>query len=102
MANRKSRISKDSLYISQELESNLQDRLSRIQGHVGGIKKMLAEHRDCDDILTQAAGVKAAIIQVEILLLEGHLDACVAESIRDGDDKLPVERFKGSLSRVLK
>ena len=89
-------------YIETVLEDNLQDRLSRIEGHVRGIKKMLAEHRDCDDILTQVSGVKAAINQVAILLLEGHLETCVAESLRTGDGTVQLERFKSSLSRVLK
>ena len=90
------------LYITTELESSLQDRLSRIEGHVRGVKKMLAEHRDCDDVLTQVSGVKAAITQVAILLLEGHLETCVAAGLRSGDGTVPVERFKDSLSRVLK
>ena len=91
-----------SVYLTPELERNLQARLSRIEGHVRGINKMLAKHDDCDDILTQVAAVKAAISQVAILLLEGHLDTCVAESIRGGDGTAPIERFKDSLSRVLK
>lgn len=91
-----------SVYIAPDLESNLQDRLSRIEGHVRGIKRMLADHRDCDDILIQIAGVKAAINQVAIMLLEGHLETCVAEALRSGDGTIPVERFKGSLSRILK
>lgn len=90
------------IYLTPEMEQDLQARLSRIEGHVRGINRMLAEHRDCDDILTQVAGVKAAINQVAILLLEGHLETCVAESIRSGDGATPVQRFKGSLSRVLK
>lgn len=92
----------ESTYIQTELENNLQDRLSRIEGHVRGIKNMLAEHRDCDDILTQVSGVRAAINQVAILLLEGHLETCVAEGLRSGDGILALERFKNSLSRVLK
>lgn len=92
----------ESVYLTPELEGNLRDRLSRIEGHIRGVKKMLGDHRDCDDILTQVAGIKAAVAQVAILLLEGHLDTCVAESIRSGDGAAPVERFKDSLSRVLK
>lgn len=90
------------MYLTPELEKELLDRLARIEGHVHGVRKMLAEHRDCDDILTQVAGVKAAVNQVGIKLLEGHLDTCVADSIRSGDGTTSVERFKGSLSRVLK
>lgn len=92
----------ESVFIETELEDNLQDRLSRIEGHVRGIKNMLAEHRNCDDILTQVSGVKAAINQVAILLLEGHLETCVVESFRTGDGTISLERFKSSLSRVLK
>jgi DNA-binding FrmR family transcriptional regulator len=90
------------VYIAAELEDDLQDRLSRIEGHVRGVKKMLAEHRNCDDILTQVAGVKAAVNQVAILLLEGHLGTCVSEAIRSGDGTAALEQFKNSLSRVLK
>jgi len=90
------------VYISPELESNLQDRLSRIEGHVRGIERMLAEHRDCDDILSQVSGAEAAMNQVAILLLEGHLETCVVEASRSGNGVAATERFKGSLSRVLK
>ncbi len=90
-----------SIYIAEDLESDLQDRLSRIEGHVRGLKRMLAEHRDCDEILTQVAGVKAAVTQVAILLLQGHLETCVAEAFRSGDGAT-LEHFKSSLSRVLK
>ncbi len=90
-----------SIYLTPELEEDLKNRLSRIEGHVRGVKNMLAEHRDCDDILTQVAGVQAATRQVAILLLEGHLDTCVAEAIRSGGSPA-VDRFKESLARVLK
>ncbi|MBI2872623.1 MAG: metal-sensitive transcriptional regulator [Chloroflexi bacterium] len=90
------------VYIEPVLERDLQDRLSRIEGHVRGIKKMLEEHRDCDEILTQVAGVKAAVSQVAILLLEGHLETCVADALRAGAGEGPVARFRDSLSRVLK
>ena len=102
MARRTATAKDADLYISRDLESNLQDRLSRIEGHVRGIKKMLADQQDCDDVLTQVSAVKAAVNQVAILLLEGHLETCVAEGLRSGDGTLPLERFKGSLSRVLK
>ncbi|MBI4306915.1 MAG: metal-sensitive transcriptional regulator [Chloroflexi bacterium] len=85
-----------------ELVDNLRTRLSRIEGHVRGVKKMLAAQRDCDDVLTQIAGIRAAMAQVAILLLEGHLDACVSDAVRSGEGAEPVVRFKKSLSRALK
>lgn len=102
MVRRKAAVISTGIYLEPELMDELQNRLSRIEGHVRGIKKMLAEKRDCDDILTQVAGVKAAIQQVAIRLLEGHLDTCVSDCITRGDGTEPVQRFKNSLSRVLK
>lgn len=102
MVQRKQAIPGDSLYLDPELVRQLDARLARIEGHVRGIRKMLAEQRDCDDILTQVAGVKAGINQAGIVLLEGHLDSCVSKCIVGGDGAEPLERFKTSLQRVLR
>ncbi len=89
-------------YLDPDLVDALQKRLSRVEGHVRGINRMLGEQCDCDDLLTQVAGVKAAINQISIKLLEGHLDSCVAEALRSGDGDVPVTRFKNSLALALK
>lgn len=89
-------------YLPRELVTDLRHRLSRIEGHVRGIKKMLEEERECDDILTQLSGVGAALQQATIKLLEGHLETCLHDAIAGGDAGPSVERFKTSLSRVLK
>lgn len=102
MPRKKANKSKGDVYLEPDVMDQLANRLSRIEGHVRGIKKMLAEQRDCDDILTQVAGVKAAINQVAIKLLEGHLETCVSDSIARGDGSEPVDRFKNSMARVLK
>ena len=102
MANKNLPVIDTSIYLTPELEEDLKNRLSRIEGHVRGVKNMLAEHRDCDEILTQVAGVQAAMRRVAILLLKGHLDTCVAEAIRSGNGSPTVAQFKESLDRVLK
>mgnify|MGYP005862392035 CR=1 FL=1 len=89
-------------YLEHHLVGELRNRLSRIEGHIRGIKKMLEEGRDCDDILTQVAGVNAALRQAAIKLLEAHLQSCVREAIGEGGGDEAVGRFKTSLSRVLK
>ncbi|MBI2911639.1 MAG: metal-sensitive transcriptional regulator [Chloroflexi bacterium] len=102
MFRRKKGVEPEAPYLEPELLSELQGRLSRIEGHVRGVARMLEEHRPCDDILTQVAGVRAAVEQVAIKLLEGHLDSCVAAAIRGGDGEPHVGRFKASLERVLR
>ncbi len=59
-------------------------RLSYIEGHLSGIRKMLQEDKYCVDILKQTYAVRRAIEKLESILLEGHLHTCVVEGIRDG------------------
>ena len=62
-------------------------RLSYIEGHLSGVKRMVEEDKYCVDVLKQTFAVRRAIEKVEFMLLEGHLDTCVVEGIRDGRDK---------------
>jgi len=90
------------VYLGPELEEDLQSRLSRIEGHIRGVKKMLAEHRDCESLLTQIAAIKAAVNQVAIKLMEGHMETCVAEDVAKGHGVQALDRLKKALSIVLK
>jgi CsoR family transcriptional regulator, copper-sensing transcriptional repressor len=60
-------------------------RLGRIEGQVRGISRMVSEDKYCIDILTQVNAAKAALDQVSLLLIEGHVKGCVVDSVRDGD-----------------
>lgn len=89
-------------YLSPELEENIQNRLSRIEGHVRGVKRMLDEHQDCEDILIQLAAIKSALNQVIIKVLEGHMEVCVMECVVEGEGEEALERLQSALSLVLK
>jgi DNA-binding FrmR family transcriptional regulator len=52
-------------------------RLRRIEGQVGGLRRMVTEDRYCIDILTQIAAVQAALDKVALGLLDGHAHTCV-------------------------
>jgi DNA-binding FrmR family transcriptional regulator len=68
-------------------------RLSRIQGQVGGIARMIEEDRYCIDILTQIQAIKAALRKVEDELLKSHSNHCVASAIASGDVKEARTKF---------
>ena len=63
----------------------LLNRLSRIEGQVRGVARMVEEDRYCIDTLTQIRAVKAALGRVETELLRGHLSHCVEGAITSGD-----------------
>ena len=90
------------VYLDPGVEKELQDRLSRIEGHVRGIKRMLGEHASCEDLLIQLSAVRAAVNKTTARLLENHMETCVAECIRAGEGEQALRHLKGALSQVVK
>ena len=76
-------------------------RLNRIEGQVRGIKAMIERDEYCDDVLTQIASVKSAIDGVAKLLLESHVQTCIAPKLAQGDAAAVDELLK-SVGRMIK
>ncbi len=60
-------------------------RLSRIEGQVRGLARMVEEDRYCIDIVTQISAVRAALRRVEEEVLRDHITHCVEHAIASGD-----------------
>lgn len=61
------------------------NRLSRLEGQVRGIARMVEEDRYCIDVLTQLQAVRAALGRVETEMLKDHLNHCIEGAIVSGD-----------------
>ena len=59
-------------------------RLSYLAGHLEGVRRMIESDAYCPDVLKQTHAVRKAISKLETRILEGHLNSCVAEGMRDG------------------
>lgn len=68
---------------SEQAQHQLQNRLNRMIGQLGGIKKMLDENRYCGDILTQIAAVESAMKSFGYIILKDHMQTCVASEIKN-------------------
>jgi DNA-binding FrmR family transcriptional regulator len=77
-------------------------RLARIEGQVGGLRRMVEEEAYCVDVLTQVAAVTRALEGVSLRLLADHTNHCVRDAVARGgseaDEKVEelmtaVERF---------
>jgi len=77
----------------------LQDRLSRIEGQVRGLQRMVDEDQYCIDILTQVNSVVAALKAVGMGLLNDHVKHCVKESIERGNGDAKVEELMAGVGR---
>ncbi len=72
---------------SQTAKEEALKRLAYIEGHLKGIRKMVEEDQYCVDILKQTYAVQRAIEKFESTLLRGHLNTCVPEGIREGNEQ---------------
>lgn len=80
---------------------DLCNRLSRIEGQVRGVKKMVEEDVYCVDILTQVAAITSALNSFNKVLLANHIKTCVADDIRDGHDEV-VDELVRVLQKLMK
>jgi len=78
------------------------DRLSRIEGHVRGLRKMVESDKDCPDLLIQVAAIRAALNQVGLIVLQDHIETCVLEAAKEGTGEQAVENLKEALTKYLK
>ena len=75
---------KESVDMLPDTKGDTLKRLSYIEGHLSGIRRMLEEDKYCVDGLKQTDAVRRAIEKMESILLEGHLQSCVVEGIKEG------------------
>ncbi len=68
-------------------------RLSYIEGHIAGIRKMVEEDKYCIDILRQTYAVRKALEKLEAIILEGHLHTCVPEGIKGDREEQVIEEL---------
>ena len=74
-------------------------RLKTIQGHLGGVIRMIEEDAYCIDIIRQIQAVEAALNKASSEILENHLNSCVITAIR-GDNEQERERVLKEISEV--
>jgi len=87
--------------MSHRERKNILDRLSRIEGHIGGIKRMINDDRDCSELLLQITAVRAALDKVGKILLEDHLEFCIVDAIKSGEYQKHLQDLKEALSSYL-
>jgi CsoR family transcriptional regulator, copper-sensing transcriptional repressor len=72
---------------NDEIRKSMQDRLSRVEGQVRGVSKMLDEQRPCMEVLQQLASIQAALRGVSKTVLRNYLERCATDAIRSDDPK---------------
>jgi DNA-binding FrmR family transcriptional regulator len=81
--------------------SQLMRRLSRMEGQVRGIARMIEREEYCVDILQQTAALRAAVDALSILVLEDHVQGCVRTAAERGEADEYVDEVIDVVRRTL-
>ena len=82
-------------------KAQLVRRLSRMEGQVRGIARMIEREEYCVDILQQTAALRAAVDSLSILLLEDHVQGCVRTAAERGEADRYVDEVVDVVRRTL-
>ncbi|MEH2446931.1 MAG: metal-sensitive transcriptional regulator [Nostoc sp.] len=86
---------------SEESLRQIVNRLSRIEGHVRGIKTMVQQSSPCPDVLLQIAAVRGALDRVARIVLDEHLTECIGRAAQEGNIDVEIKQLKAALDRFL-
>ena len=86
---------------TEEQKKKLLNRLSRLEGQVRGVKKMVENDAYCNDILIQTTAISAAMDAFSRELLRSHIHTCVIRDIREGRDEV-ADELMDTLERMMR
>lgn len=86
---------------SEKEYKDLCNRLSRVEGQIRGIRRMVENDCYCTDILVQVSAATAALNSFNKVLLANHIKTCVAQDIRDGKEET-IDELVNVLQKLMK
>ena len=75
-------------------------RMKRIEGQARGISKMIDDDKYCIDILTQISAMTRALEVVALGLMDDHLNHCVLDAAKLGDDELAAAKIQEASAAI--
>jgi DNA-binding FrmR family transcriptional regulator len=76
-------------------------RLSRLEGQVRGVARMIERDEYCIDILQQTAALRAAVDSISLLVLEDHVAGCLRTAVETGDAQAYTDEVMDVVRRSL-
>ena len=80
-------------------KDQLLKRLARVEGQVGGVKRMVEEDRYCIDVLTQIEAAQAALNKIALGLVDDHVRHCMRSG--EGASEEQVQELMGAVGRLV-
>ena len=77
-------------------------RLRKMEGQLKGIQRMIEDERYCIDIVQQLTALSAAVDEVSLLILQGHIEGCVTDAIRQQHGEEHIKELMETLRKAMK
>ena len=77
------------------------NRISRAQGHLESVKKMVERGEDCTDVLVQLSAVISALNSTGRVILKDHIEHCIVDAVR-ADDLDALEKLDTAIDRFMR
>lgn len=68
------------------LQGDVLQRLKKIEGQVRGVSRMIEDCRNCGEVVTQLAAIKAAVNRVGLTVLACHMAEKIEKDLQEGKD----------------
>ena len=76
--------------------------MKKVEGQAKGIQQMIEDDRYCIDIVQQLSALSAAANEVSLLILQGHIEGCVTDAIRERQGEGHIEELMGTIRKAMK
>ena len=86
--------------LPEDVVDDLRKRLKRVEGQVHGVEAMLAEGRECRDIVTQLTAATKALEQVGFRLIASGLTYCVQHPEEAAKSGYPLDEVQRMFTKL--
>lgn len=83
-------------------KSSFLARMRKIEGQAKGVQQMIEDDRYCIDIVQQLTALSAAADEVSLLILESHIEGCVADAIREQHGEDQIKELMATIRKAMK
>ena len=77
------------------------NRISRAQGHLEAVRRMVERCEDCAQVLVQLSAVISALNSTGRVILKDHIAHCIVDAV-EADDMEPIEALNQAIDRFMR
>lgn len=69
-----------------DIQTDLINRLKRIEGQIRGLQRLINEGKDCVEVVNQLAAARKALDKVGFIILTNRMQECMEKKAATGHD----------------